>query len=347
MTLLCHTVQVADKSADMRALEAKLYTSEEAERQAREHLVSGLRRAEQELVDSEGQADQKLKEAQAREEAQASELAALRSDLSLAKQLAADKDAALSSLKEQVQAAEEQANLLRKQLAEERNAFVESDRERVAVSRDLEAKTSEADSLLDQLNQCSREKRAESNALAVLRAQICRMEQEAAETKSNHDRALQASQAAEREAAKSLEGARAQNLVAQQTITTLKREEELRTQQQQRMMQELETSVHDKEALVHTHRTQAAAVQTELKAIREEAAGLDQRCTSLRVELEREKTQSSSLEDLRSAAACKALAWVSLPFRQPSLTRKSAHATTLISCVHSTLQITRKRSVPE
>ena len=102
----------------------------------------------------------------------------------------------------------------------------------------------------------------------------------------------------------------AENLAAQETITTLKREGELRTQQQQRMMQELENSVREKEALVHTHRTQAEAVQTELKAIREQAAVLGERCSSLRAELEREKKQSSELEELRSAASCKALAWV-------------------------------------
>jgi hypothetical protein len=116
-------VQVADKSADMRALEHRLRTSEDAERQAREHLVHGLRRAEKELADSEALGQHKLKEGMAREEAQASELAALRSDLSAAKKLAADQDAALGNqdaalvaLREQAQSAEQQVNLLRSQV---------------------------------------------------------------------------------------------------------------------------------------------------------------------------------------------------------------------------------------
>ena len=102
----------------MRAIEAKLHTSQEAERQAREHLVTGLRRAEQELADSEAQGHIKIKEAQAREEALALELKTLHSDLSSARQLVADKDAALASLKEQARAAEQQVNLLRTQLAD-------------------------------------------------------------------------------------------------------------------------------------------------------------------------------------------------------------------------------------
>ena len=116
-------VQVADKSADMRALEHRLRTSEDAERQAREHLVHGLRRAEKELAESEALGQHKLKECIAREEAQASELAALRSDLSAAKKLAADQDAALGNqdaalvaLREQAQSAEQQVNLLRSQV---------------------------------------------------------------------------------------------------------------------------------------------------------------------------------------------------------------------------------------
>jgi hypothetical protein len=133
--------------------------------------------------------------------------------------------------------------------------------------------------------------RAESNAQAALRSQICRMEQEAAEAKREHDHLMEACQASAREATESWERVRAEQvahthtlhahthtparahththtrthththththshararahthththtaeqLVAQQTITTLKREEELRTQQQLRMMEEL------------------------------------------------------------------------------------------------------------
>jgi len=62
-----------------------------------------------------------------------------------------------------------------------------------------------------------------------------------------------------------LDRLRTENLALQQAITEMKRSDEMRAMQQQRLTQDLEASLREKEELVQRHRSHADAVQQELQ----------------------------------------------------------------------------------
>ena len=235
-----------------------------------------------ERAEGEAEAHKQFSSSQKRADALASDLLVLRNEFTASKEEGTEKDKSLRLAREQCHSAEQQIVVLRQQVATERQAFVDADRNRERVQRDLTAKEAEADSLMQQLSECSRAKRGEVNVVAELRAQICRMEAQQAETKRLHDEALQTSRAAADEATQSLDRLRTENITFQEAVAELKREGELRTKQQHRMMYELEASVREKGALIDSHEKKNDAIQKELQAIKEEAAVVDERSAALR-----------------------------------------------------------------